>query len=47
MVQFQKTCRECFIEKGQSILLKQDANGNYFCPVNPRHKAPEDDVMVA
>ncbi|MBI1973750.1 hypothetical protein HYS54_02965 [Candidatus Micrarchaeota archaeon] len=45
MVQFKPTCRQCFIEKGQSIpLVEQD--GKMVCPENAAHETRQD-VEVA
>ncbi len=42
MVQFVKTCRYCFLEKGLTITLKQNDEGEWKCPNNPSHKYIED-----
>jgi hypothetical protein len=44
MAQFRPTCRQCFMEKGISILL-EERNGELVCPKNPNHKTV-DDVLV-
>lgn len=33
-----KVCRQCYIEKGQSIRLVQEPSGNWVCPINRSHK---------
>lgn len=44
---FQRACRQCFNETGQSILLEQASTGDWYCPKNPKHVTPENDVIVA
>ncbi|NYZ79966.1 hypothetical protein H0N95_01800 [Candidatus Micrarchaeota archaeon] len=46
MAQFRPTCRQCFLEKGLTILLIEGSNDEWHCPVNPRHTTI-DDVQVA
>jgi len=45
MVKFKPHCRQCFIEKGITILL-EERNGELVCPINSNHKY-KDDVQVA
>lgn len=37
MADFRMTCRQCFVERGQSILLKDTEKG-WVCPVNSNHQ---------
>ncbi len=46
MAEFRPTCRQCFLERGQTILLEK-VNGEWVCPVNPKHKTKFDDVQIA
>ena len=45
MARFIPTCRQCFLEKGQTVLL-EEANGKLVCPKNPKHET-KNDVRVA
>jgi len=45
MTDFRRTCRQCFIERGQTILLVKQGD-KWVCPVNPEHKT-NDDIQVA
>jgi len=47
MTSFQKSCRQCYIERGYSIALVQDpVTSTWMCPLNPKHATPEDDIIV-
>ena len=46
MVTFRPTCRQCFLERGQTILLVEGNHGEWTCPVDSRH-VTNDDVEVA
>lgn len=46
MVVFRPTCRQCYHEKGITVLLEERQKGEWVCPKDPRHKT-KDDVEVA
>jgi len=47
MSEFRKSCRQCFTEKGQTILLVQDPfTQEWVCPKDQRHKWKEDIIVT-
>lgn len=46
MTDFRMTCRQCFMERGQSILLEKKDNGDWVCPVNKSHHTINDIEIV-